>query len=172
MAADWGGMTISRKRPLLAGRGTLLAGMAGILMSLAACQSAGPVGAVVGASSSGSAYLSRIRSDNGLPPLIPDAALEQAAKQQAAYMAGSGKMSHDTGWGRGFASRMDKNGIEGAAAENVAHGRMEPEKLFSMWMASAGHRRNMLDPRFSRFGLASAGVGDSGERYWALILGK
>lgn len=165
-------MTISKTTPRLAGRSAFAVLIGGLLLSLAACQSTGPVGAVAGASSSGSAYLARIRSDNGLPPLAPDAALEQAAKQQAAYMAGSGKMSHDTGWGRGFASRMDKNNIEGAAAENVAHGRMEPEKLFSMWMASAGHRRNMLDPRFSRFGLASASVGDSGERYWALILGK
>jgi uncharacterized protein YkwD len=39
-----------------------------------------------------------------------------------------------------------------------------------MWMNSSGHRRNMLDPRFRRFGLASASASGSPERYWALVL--
>jgi uncharacterized protein YkwD len=161
-------MTLSKQIVRLA----ISALAASILLALAACQSTGPIGSAVGASSAGAPYLADIRSDNGLGPLTPDARLEQAAKQQAAYMARSGKMAHNTGWGRGFASRMDKNGVDGAAAENVAPGRMEPEKLFSMWMNSAGHRRNMLDPRFTRFGLASAAAGGSGERYWALVLGR
>jgi uncharacterized protein YkwD len=38
-------------------------------------------------------------------------------------------------------------------------------------MASPGHRRNMLDPRFSRYGLAHAGDGN-GQRYWALVLAR
>ena len=40
-----------------------------------------------------------------------------------------------------------------------------------MWMTSKGHRRNMLDPRFGHYGLASAEDGQ-GRKYWALVLGR
>ena len=123
-----------------------------------------------GASLTATQHLARIRAGNGLPALASDPMLEKAARQQAAYMAGSRKMEHSTGWGRDFTARVRDNGIVGAAAENIARGRMDLDRLFAMWMASSGHRRNMLDPRFSRFGLAHAGEGD--QRYWALILGR
>jgi uncharacterized protein YkwD len=46
-------------------------------------------------------------------------------------------------------------------------------KLFDMWMKSPGHRRNMLDARFSRFGLAYVqGGAGSDQKYWALVLGR
>jgi len=143
------------------------------LLFLAACQNlpAGGGSGGVAASASGEMYLAAIRSEHGLPALSPDPKLEKAAAQQAGYMARSSQMSHRTGWRKDFATRMKENGVEGAAAENVAHGRMEPEKLFKMWMASQGHRRNMLDPRFSHYGLASAEDGQ-GRKYWALVLGR
>lgn len=88
-------------------------------------------------------------------------------------MARTARMKHTTGWGRNFATRMQGNGVEGAAAENIAHGRMDMEELFAMWMHSQGHRRNMLDPRFGRFGLAYVRDGNgSQQRYWALVLGR
>ena len=117
----------------------------------------------VGASATGETYLAAIRSDHGLPALSRDTKLEKAAAQQAGYMARSAEMSHRTGWRKDFATRMKENGVEGAAAENVAHGAMDPEKLFSMWMDSKGHRRNMLDPRFAHYGLASAEDGQGQE---------
>ncbi|MFD1988066.1 CAP domain-containing protein, partial [Mesorhizobium newzealandense] len=44
---------------------------------------------------------------------------------------------------------------------------------FDIWVHSPGHRRNMLDPRFTRFGLAYVRDGrDSAIRYWSLVLGK
>ena len=146
------------------------------LLFTAGCQSnvfsmVAPKGGGVGASATGEVYLASIRSDNGLPPLSPDDKLEKAAAQQAAYMASAAQMTHRTGWRKDFASRMKENGIEGAAAENVAYGAMDPEKLFKMWMDSKGHRRNMLDPRFAHYGLASAEDGQ-GRKYWALVLGR
>lgn len=146
------------------------------LLFTAGCQSilalgGGSGGEGVGASASGEIYLDAIRSEHGLPPLKPDAKLEKAAAQQAGYMARAAEMSHRTGWRKDFATRMKENGVEGAAAENVAHGAMSTEKLFSMWMESQGHRRNMLDPRFEHYGLASAEDG-KGRKYWALVLGR
>ncbi|MCO5146610.1 MAG: CAP domain-containing protein [Aquamicrobium sp.] len=143
------------------------------LLVLAACQTGDwwpREDSSAGASVAAASHVRDIRAAAGLTGLSPDAKLEKAAQRQAAYMAGSGRMEHTTGPGRDFAARMKRDGVAAPAAENLAHGRMELERLFSMWMASPGHRRNMLDPRFSRYGLAHAAAGD-GQRYWALVLG-
>ena len=144
------------------------------LLALAACQTGDwwpRETTSAGASVAAASHVRDIRATAGLAGLSPDAKLEKAAQRQAAYMAGSGRMEHTTGPGRDFAARMKRDGVAAPAAENLAHGRMELERLFSMWMASPGHRRNMLDPRFSRYGLAYASAGD-GQRYWAMVLGR
>jgi uncharacterized protein YkwD len=125
----------------------------------------------VGASASAEEVLGAIRKEHRLPPLAPDPLLEQAARQQAGYMASAGKMAHRTGWGKDFTSRMRANGIRGAAAENVAYGQKTAKEVLAGWMTSKGHRRNMLDPEFGHFGLASAEDGQ-GRKYWALVLGR
>ena len=150
-------------------RGARNAAAALALLALAACQSSMFSGGDA-ASASGTAYLADIRSSHGLKPLLADPELERAALRQAGYMAAAGSMKHTTGFGRTFSARMKSTEINGAAAENIAQGRMSLDELFDMWMASEGHRRNMLDPRFGRFGLASAGEGE--ERYWALVLAR
>lgn len=149
------------------------AGLA-VLTGLAACTTVSrPAGEGAGVSSSATDMLATIRASAGLGPLVPDAQLEQAALQQAGYMAQRERMSHTTGWGKDFASRVKDNGISGAAAENIAEGRFDQKKLFDIWVHSPRHRRNMLDPRFSRFGLAYVrDGGDSAVRYWSLVLGK
>lgn len=141
------------------------------LFPVAACQTIGSAGKSTGASASAGANMNNIRSSNGLGGLVSDSALERAAGQQAALMARAGRMVHTTGWGKSFEARVRDNEIHGAAAENIAMGRMDIDRLFAMWMASPPHRRNMLDPRFKRYGLAYAQApGESGERYWALVL--
>lgn len=143
----------------------------GTLLPLAACQTIGSAGKATGASASASTDINNIRTGNGLSGLESDANLERAAGQQAAYMAKAGRMVHTTGWGKSFDARVKDNEIHGAAAENIAAGRMDIDRLFAMWMASPPHRRNMLDTRFKRYGLAYAEAnGGGGERYWALVL--
>ncbi len=157
-------MTIDRRR-------LITAGSVAMLIPLAGCAGGPGVGDGAGDSAAGARYLAGIRSSNGLSPLSADPVLEKAALRQAGYMARAGRMDHSTGWGRDFASRMKDDGIGGAAAENIAHGDMGPDELFSRWMNSAGHRRNMLDPRFRRFGLAYVReAGNGNRRYWALVL--
>ena len=73
-------------------------------------------------------------------------------------MASAGRMAHTTSWGRGFASRVRDNEIHGLAAENIAMGRMDMDQLFARWMASPPHRRNMLDPQFTRFRSGLCGI--------------
>lgn len=159
------GYEANRRVFLTAGGLILLAGLAG-------CGSL-PAGDGAGASASAAGLVAGIRGTNGLGPLSPDAQLEHAALQQARYMAQARRMVHTTGWGKDFSSRVKGNGIEGAAAENIAEGRMDTKRLFDMWMDSPPHRRNLLDARFTRFGLAYVRDGSrNGWRYWALVLGK
>lgn len=142
------------------------------ILPLAACQTVvRSPGKSAGASASASSNVQSIRSASGLGGLSADPVLEQAALQQAIYMANAGRMSHTTSWGRSFSSRVRDNGIHGLAAENIAKGRMDMDELFARWMASPPHRRNMLDAKFTRFGLAYAEAANgSPERYWALVL--
>ena len=145
---------------------------AAAVLPLSACQTAMKTpGKVAGASAAADSNVQAIRSANGLAGLNADATLERAALQQASYMAGAGRMTHTTSWGRSFASRVRDNEIHGLAAENIAMGHMDIDQLFARWMASPPHRRNMLDPQFTRFGLAYAeSANGSVERYWALVL--
>lgn len=128
------------------------------------------VGTLQGENRTAASYLAEIRSSNGLPGLSADAGLESAALKQARYMAGTGRMAHTTRPGRSFDRRMKGDGIA-VAAENIAYGAFGPDELFRRWMNSPSHRRNMLDPDYTRYGLASAGDGN-GRRYWALVLAQ
>ncbi|MEK1889007.1 MAG: CAP domain-containing protein [Phyllobacterium sp.] len=164
---------MSETKSLVPRRNFLVLAAGAALLPLAGCQSAAPLarlpGKSAGVSASGSANLAAIRSSKGLGPLSPSSALERAALQQAGYMASSGRMSHSTSWNRGFASRIRGAGIHGPAAENIARGQWDMNQVFAQWMASPPHRRNMLDPQFSHFGLAYAESGT--QRYWVLVLG-
>lgn len=143
-----------------------LAGCGSVLDQYAVTDSDGATGSAV-------SYMDNARRSNGLSPATPDDQLEAAALEQARYMAAAGEMTHTTRRGRDFVSRKKANEIKGIAAENVAvaYGAPDVGHVMKMWMDSPPHRRNMLDPRFSHFGVASATDAD-GKRYWAMVLGE
>lgn len=153
-------------------RRNLMSGAAAlVLTALAGCGSLPRQGPGGGASTASRQTMDGIRTAEGLALISPDHQLEQAALQQAQYMAASGRMNHTTGFGKDFQARVKSNGIRGAAAENIAEGRMDAARAIDMWMNSPPHRRNMLDGRFRRFGLAWATRPERPEwRYWAMIL--
>jgi uncharacterized protein YkwD len=157
-------------------RAAALALVMSAALALASCQSIfSGIGTVSGNAVTAEAAprVSALRAENGLSVLAPDRELERAALAQASNMASAGRMSHNTGARRDFASRMRANGIRGTAAENIAHGRFDTARVISVWMNSDGHRRNMLNERFSRFGLAYvADPTDPSRRYWAMVLGE
>jgi len=41
------------------------------------------------------------------------------------------------------------------AAENLARGNVSADRMVTAWMASAGHRRNILDGRLNRIGVSA-----------------
>jgi uncharacterized protein YkwD len=160
------GFTPDRRRFLAA------AGVGLLLLPLAACQTARSRGESARKSAAAVPRLARLRKEHDLPALRADRNLETAALRQAGYMAGAGVMEHKTGLGRDFVSRMKDVDTNGTAAENIARGRFDLDRVLTVWMHSPPHRRNILDPRFSRFGLAYVTDGDrSAARYWAMVLG-
>jgi uncharacterized protein YkwD len=86
------------------------------------------------------------RSSRGLAPLTRDGCADGRARQQAARMAAAGSLSHQDL--RGALAECGST----RAAENVGYGDVSPERLVELWMASSGHRRNILDPALTHLG--------------------
>lgn len=159
----------------------VLAGGVGVLfmpvllappLKISAAQAAGSATFSDPAFSDPTRLFNSIRRQYGLPLMATDPKLEQAALDQAKRMASHGKIGHNIGWGNGFIVRLKRAGIRGAAAENVASGQPDTQAVFKAWMSSAGHRKNMLDPMFDRYGLAWATPENKPHYiYWAMMLG-
>src|SRR4051812_4694001 len=107
--------------------------------------------------------LNGFRRANGLAPMQANASLTSLAKTHAADMARRQSMDH-----AGF---FEVRAPRGAAGENVAYGCGDMSCAIQKWIDSGPHRANMLRPDFRRYGLGSA-VAASGQRYWALELGR
>ena len=107
--------------------------------------------------------LNGFRASHGLSQLNTDGTLTALASEHAADMARRDNLDHD-----GF---MTRRGPRGARAENVAYGCKESACVIQQWVNSSGHRKNMLIPSLTRYGLASA-TSPSGKKYWTLLVGE
>lgn len=109
------------------------------------------------------ASLNGFRASHGLSQLRTDGTLTALASEHSGDMARRDSLDHD-----GF---MTRRGPRGARAENVAYGCKESACVIQQWVNSSGHRKNMLIPGLTRYGLASA-VSSSGRTYWTLLVGE
>jgi uncharacterized protein YkwD len=110
------------------------------------------------------------RARAGLGALGYDRRLDQAAERHNQQQAATRTMAHE-GIGDGDpGSRIRAAGFTGAWGENVAAGQLTPEQVVAEWMASPGHRRNILDPTYSRLGV-SYNTSSDGRTYWAQSFG-
>ena len=107
--------------------------------------------------------LNGFRAAHGLSELRTDGTLGALASEHSADMARREALDHD-----GF---MTRRGPRGARAENVAYGCKESACVIQQWVNSSGHRKNMLIPSLTRYGLASA-TSASGKKYWTLLVGE
>jgi uncharacterized protein YkwD len=128
------------------------------LLALAGCGSLSITGTPETATS-----LNGFRAAHGLSQLSTDSKLTALASEHSADMARRDSLDHD-----GF---MTSRGPRGARAENVAYGCKDSACTIQQWVNSSGHRRNMLIPGLTRYGLASA-VSPSGKTYWTLLVGE
>lgn len=110
----------------------------------------------------------------GCGDLTWDPALSTAAQRHAEDMAANNYFSHTSLNGARFTTRIRNAGYRyRQAAENIAAGQTTPDEVVAGWMASPGHRANILNCRLQHIGIgyAHSGHSDYGS-YWVQDFGR
>lgn len=135
-----------------------------IVVALAGCADAPPVtraatdSTAVGAASA-TTRINAPRRAAGLPALARSGALDAAARAHAADMERNGFFGHRGSDGRGHGQRIRGAGYRHCyASENIAQGVGGPRTVLGAWLDSPGHRRNLLSPKATEYGLAQRGA--------------
>jgi uncharacterized protein YkwD len=104
------------------------------------------------------------REKRNLPRLRFHSALNRAASGYARLMDSSDHFDHTGPDGSTFDQRILNAGGAGFSTmgENIAFGQRTPVEVTRAWMASPGHRRNILNRGFRFVGFGKAGT----EPYW------
>ena len=114
------------------------------------------------------APVNAIRKQHGLGQLGASRKLTSAAAAHASDMETRGFFSHTGSNGSTLGQRVRKQRYRFCAvAENIAKGQGSLEDVLAGWMASPGHRRNMLNPDVSEFSLVRGGG-----NVWVMVLGR
>jgi uncharacterized protein YkwD len=118
------------------------------------------------------ALINRERERAGCTRVHTDERLRTAARRHSADMAQHGYFSHTGRNGSSFVDRIAAAGYprREAAGENIAYGYPTAESVADAWMASTGHRNNILncDARATGVGLAYRGR----TTYWTQEFGR
>ena len=111
------------------------------------------------------------RSRAGCGPVSVNAALRRAAQDHSDDMATRDYFSHTSPDGVTFAERIRAAGYQGGAiAENIAAGQTSAKDVMRGWMASPGHRANILTCSYRDIGVGYATGGSYGT-YWTQTFG-
>jgi uncharacterized protein YkwD len=143
--------------------------------SARACQGADQAPQRLGPAAANTAVLCLLnarRAAHGLRPLRLDARLARAARTHSSDMVAHRYFAHDSRNGAGFAARISHTGWtrhrrSWMVGENIAWGQgaaATPAAIVSSWMHSAGHRANILNPRFRAIGIGIASGTPAGRR--------
>jgi uncharacterized protein YkwD len=98
--------------------------------------------------------VNQFRDDMGCDPLKVDSRLTKAAQEHSTDMAQHNYFDHTSQDGRTFDQRIRAAGYQSPAAENIAKGQTSAQEVMRSWMQSDGHRRNILNCRYSTIGVA------------------
>jgi uncharacterized protein YkwD len=123
------------------------------------------LGGSAAAESSPAEMISDFRLKHGERRVTMDATLNRIALEQAKAMAAKDTLDHEVLGS--FGSRIAP-ARPGRAAENIAYGYESFEKTLDQWIASTGHRKNLLLRNASRIGIANARNSNSHRIYWAM----
>ena len=105
------------------------------------------------------------RRSVGCPELKWDIWVAEIASAHSADMNSRNFFSHTKPDGKGPFERLHESNVTfSAAAENIALGPITGQEAYDTWIRSPGHRRNILNCRFTRHG-----VGRVGDR-WTHVL--
>ena len=112
------------------------------------------------------------RQQNGASPLVIDADCMTAATAHTNDQASHLFMGHIGSDGSTVGDRLTATGFKwNFVAENVAEGQKTVEDVMTAWMNSPGHRENILNPDYTRFGYDEA-TGSDGNNYWTQVFGN
>ena len=108
------------------------------------------------------AEINRARAKAGLAPLSVDSRLQAAARAHTANLLVAGAFTHDfveDGGPVGFSAWIRRFYAGSCTGENLASGSpsLSPAQAVQLWLASPGHRANMLSTRFTAIGVALDG---------------
>lgn len=111
----------------------------------------------------------QIRIEKGLKPLILNEKLNEIADIKAQDMLKDEKLSHTSKrFGLTF-NLLKKRGIEyKSAGENIARWHDTPEFVMERWLKSEGHRKNILNSKYTDIGIGQA-QDKEGKNYWVQI---
>jgi len=98
--------------------------------------------------------VNQFREGAGCDPLKVDSRLTDAAQKHSTDMAQNNYFSHTSQDGRTFDQRIRAAGYPSPSAENIAKGQTSAQQVMQSWMQSDGHRRNILNCRYSAIGVA------------------
>ncbi|MEV7127965.1 CAP domain-containing protein [Streptomyces sp. NPDC093260] len=108
------------------------------------------------------------RAKVGCSPLTVNASLTEAAQAHSEDMAAHQNMSHAGSDGSAPGDRITAAGyVWSSYGENVAYGYATPEQVMAGWMASPGHKANILNCSFKEIGIGLAQPGS----YWTQDFG-
>ena len=98
--------------------------------------------------------INALRKTAGVAPLALNTLLTKAAQGHADDMARNNYFSHTSRDGRSAGQRITAAGYSWSSwAENIAWGQADWAAVVRGWTNSAGHRANMLNPRYRDIGL-------------------
>lgn len=99
------------------------------------------------------------RAKAGVKGLQIDLDLDDRSQSWAEWMANHNSLKHS-----------NLHGDYMSMGENIAAGQQDEKEVVGDWMRSSGHRRNILNSRFSHVGFGYA-VSSSGTPYWCTMFG-
>lgn len=103
------------------------------------------------------ALINQQRAAAGCAPLVVSKSLQAAAQSYAQAMAQQNFFGHFGKDGSTLLGRLRRAGFEGRhMGENLAAGMDDPQDLVRGWMASPGHRKHILNCRYTQTGIALA----------------
>jgi hypothetical protein len=141
--------------------GLLLAGILGLAAqsSTGALTNCEPSSATLSAAEQEMLNLhNEVRAQHGLAALAVSPSLNRAASWKSADSSASGSsFGHHDSLGRGPSERARDCGYDADAAENIAYGYSSARATFDAWMASPGHRANVLAPHYGVIGIGASG---------------
>lgn len=114
------------------------------------------------------------RARAGLAPLRENAQLNRAAQLHTDQMGASSRLEHVIP-GAPYPNPIDRLAAAHydwqSYGENIAMGQRSSAEVVSAWMNSAGHRANILNPRYTELGVGYA-LDGNGRPYYAQVFAR